>query len=51
MARVNIFVSFEYEKDNNLKNSFYDQARDKPSIASETVRSTRNIQTRLGRIQ
>lgn len=28
MARVNIFVSFEYEKDNNLKNSFYDQARE-----------------------
>jgi len=28
MARVNIFVSFEFEKDNGLKNSFYQQARD-----------------------
>ena len=27
MARLNIFVSFEFEKDNNLKDSFYDQAR------------------------
>ena len=27
MARLNIFVSFEFEKDNNLKNSFYFQAR------------------------
>ena len=28
MARLNIFVSFEFEKDNNLKNSFYVQARE-----------------------
>ena len=28
MARLNIFVSFEFEKDNSLKNSFYNQARD-----------------------
>ena len=28
MARLNIFVSFEFERDNNLKNSFYVQARD-----------------------
>ena len=28
MARVNIFVSFEFEKDNSLKNSFYQQAAD-----------------------
>ena len=28
MARVNIFVSFEFEKDNSLKNSFYQQAED-----------------------
>ena len=28
MARVNIFVSFEFEKDNGLKHSFYQQARD-----------------------
>ena len=27
MAHLNIFVSFEFERDNNLKNSFYDQAR------------------------
>ena len=27
MARLNIFVSFEFEKDNNLKNSFYEQAK------------------------
>lgn len=26
MARISIFVSFEFEKDNNLKNSFYSQA-------------------------
>ena len=29
MARLNIFVSFEFEKDNNLKNSFYVQARER----------------------
>ena len=28
MARLNIFVSFEFEEDNNLKNSFYVQARE-----------------------
>ena len=28
MARLNIFVSFEFEKDNNLKNSFDVQARE-----------------------
>ena len=49
MARLNIFVSFEFEKDNNLKNSFYFQARQHPNIASETVLSIRSIQTRLGR--
>ena len=27
MARLNIFVSFEFDKDNSLKNSFYEQAR------------------------
>lgn len=27
MARLNIFVSFEFEKDSSLKNSFYSQAR------------------------
>ena len=26
MARISIFVSFEFDKDNNLKNSFYSQA-------------------------
>ena len=26
MARLNIFISFEFEKDNKLKSSFYDQA-------------------------
>ena len=26
MARINIFVSFEFDKDNSLKNSFYSQA-------------------------
>ena len=28
MARLNIFISFEFDKDNSLKNSFYDQARE-----------------------
>ena len=28
MARLNIFVSFEFDKDNNLKSSFYGQARE-----------------------
>lgn len=27
MARINVFVSFEYDKDNNLKNAFYKQAK------------------------
>ena len=27
MASLNIFVSFEFDKDNNLKNSFFAQAR------------------------
>ncbi len=26
MATLNIFVSFEFDRDNDLKNSFYDQA-------------------------
>lgn len=29
MARLNIFVSFEFDKDNNLKNNFYEQARER----------------------
>ena len=28
MTKLRIFVSFEFEKDNNLKNNFYNQARD-----------------------
>ena len=28
VASLNIFVSFEFEKDNSLKNSFYEQARE-----------------------
>ena len=28
MARINIFVSFEFERDSNLKNSFNQQARE-----------------------
>ena len=28
MVRVSIFISFEFEKDNSLKNSFYQQAMD-----------------------
>ena len=28
MASLNIFVSFEFEKDNSLKSSFYEQAKD-----------------------
>ena len=28
MASLDIFVSFEFEKDNSLKNSFYSQARE-----------------------
>ena len=28
MPTINIFVSFEYDKDNNLKNAFYKQAED-----------------------
>ena len=27
MATVNIFVSFEFDKDNSLKNNFFEQAR------------------------
>ena len=51
MARLNIFVSFEFDKDNNLKSSFYGQAREHTNTASETAPSTRNMQTRLGRIK
>lgn len=29
MATLNIFVSFEFDKDNDLKNNFYEQAREK----------------------
>ena len=36
MAKLNIFVSFEFDKDNDLKNSFYKQA------ANETLHSIRN---------
>ena len=28
MATLNIFVSFEFDKDNDLKNNFYEQARE-----------------------
>ena len=28
MPRLNIFVSFEFDKDNSLKNSFFEQARE-----------------------
>lgn len=28
MAHLNIFVSFEFDKDNSLKNSFYEQAKE-----------------------
>ena len=28
MPTLNIFVSFEFDKDNDLKNSFYEQAKD-----------------------
>ena len=28
MARINIFISFEFDKDKNLKNSFYKQTRE-----------------------
>ena len=28
MASLNIFVSFEFEKDNSLKSSFYEQAKE-----------------------
>lgn len=28
MATLNIFVSFEFDKDDDLKNSFYEQARE-----------------------
>ena len=27
MPTLNVFVSFEFDKDNNLKNNFYEQAR------------------------
>ena len=36
MANLDIFVSFEFEKDNSLKNSFYSQAR---VLSSHRVRN------------
>ena len=37
MATISAFVSFEFDKDNNLKNSFYEQAK------AESKHSIRNF--------
>ena len=36
MATINIFVSFEFDKDNELKNNFYEQAK---TLTNHRIRS------------
>ena len=32
MAKLNVFVSFEFDKDDDLKNNFYEQAKDQTHL-------------------
>ena len=32
MATLNVFVSFEFDKDDDLKNNFYEQAKDQTNL-------------------